>query len=57
MSQVEVSKVTQFIALGPDSDEIAVTKLSMFVLLVPGDGGDPPPRQAFTYAQKIRRGR
>lgn len=58
MSQIEVSKLTQFVTVGPDSDEIAVSKLAMFVLLVPGDptgGEEAASRQVHVYSQKIRR--
>lgn len=54
MSQVEVSKLNELLAIGPDSDEAAVAKLSMLVLLTPGDdGGELPTRQAHVYAQII----
>ena len=56
MSQIEVTKLAQFNVIGAPADNIAVSKLAMFVLLVPGDGGgETPSRQAHVYAQKLRR--
>lgn len=58
MSQVQVPKISTFMALGPEADSVVVTKLSTFMLLVPGDGGgdEVNTRQGYAYAQKIRRG-
>ena len=54
MSQIETYKLTQYAALAPDSDEIAVHKLVMFVLLTPGDGGvDTSNRQGHCYVQIV----
>lgn len=56
MSQIEVPKLTQHAIIGPDNDEIAVTKLVMFVILQPGDSGtDTSNRQGHVHAQIIRR--
>ncbi len=56
MSQIEVGKLTQFNLIGPPSGNIAASKLTMHVLLIPGDGGDDgSTRQAHVYAQKIAR--
>ena len=58
MSQIEVTKLSEYVALGPLADSIAVTKLSIYVLLVPGDDGsgeDTGTRQAHVYSQKIER--
>lgn len=57
MSQIEVAKLAQFNVIGPPADNIAVSKLAMFVLLTPGDDGsvEPAQRQAHVYAQKIAR--
>lgn len=57
MTQIQASKITAFAAHGP-SDEISVTKIVGFVILVPGDDGSggEQPRQAHGYAQTIRRG-
>lgn len=56
-AQAEVTKLTQTVAIGPDSDEASVSKLSMTVLLVPGSdsGDDGMVRQARVYSQIIRR--
>jgi hypothetical protein len=56
MSQIEVTKVTQFNVVGPPADNISVSKVVMYLLLQPGDSGsDIPQRQAHVYSQKIRR--
>ncbi len=56
MSQVQVPKLSSYIALGPEAASIAITKMSTYVLLVPGDDvGEPPVRHVHVYAQKIRR--
>lgn len=56
--QVEVTKLTEFVVFGPPADHIAVSKLVMFAVLVPGDDGsdETPMRQVHVYSQKIRRG-
>jgi hypothetical protein len=57
MSQVEVTKLTQHVAIGPVADAAVVSKLTMHVLLVPGsDESEPPARQGFCYAQRFGRG-
>lgn len=54
MSQIEGYKLTQYAAIAPDSDEIAVHKLAMFVLLIPGDSGpDTSNRQGHVYVQIV----
>lgn len=56
MSQIQIPKLNSYTALGPEADSVAITKLNMYVLLVPGDdGGEVQVRQAHVYAQKIRR--
>jgi hypothetical protein len=56
MSQIEVTKLTQYHVIGPPADNIAVPKVVMYLLLQPGDGGtDVPQRQVHVYSQKIRR--
>jgi hypothetical protein len=55
-NQVEVAKLTQHTAIGPPADNIAVSKLVMFVLLVPGESGpDTSNRQGHVHTQIIRR--
>ena len=54
--QIEVAKLNQLVAIGPPADEIAVAKLVMHVLLVPGDSGpDTSNRHGHVHAQIIRR--
>lgn len=58
MSRAEVSKLTEYVALGPPADVAAVSKLVMYVVLVPGvdEGVTPAATQTHIYAQKIGRG-
>jgi hypothetical protein len=54
--QVEVTKLNQLVAIGPLTDNIAVSKLVMYVLLEPGDGGEEvSTRQGHVHAQIVRR--
>ena len=55
MSQIEVPKLVQHAVIGPDADEIAVTKLVMFVILQPGDSEDTSNRQGHVHTQILRR--
>lgn len=57
MSRAEVTKLVQHAALGPPSNVAAVSKLVMYVLLVPGlDAGETAPnRQSQVFVQKITR--
>lgn len=55
MSQVEATKVTSFVAVGSDADEIAVSKVTMFVILVPSDAPDDAYRAAHVRTRIIRR--
>jgi hypothetical protein len=56
MSQIEVPKLTQHAVIGPSSNEIAVSKLAMFVILQPGDSEDTSNRQGHVHTQIMRRG-
>lgn len=57
MSQVQVPKISAYVAMGAPADNIVVTKLSLYVLMVPGDSPPDPTgtRQAHVYSQKFRR--
>lgn len=56
MSQIQVPRLSGYIALGPDNASAVVTRMSIYVLLVPGDdGGEVPARQGFCYGQRVRR--
>ena len=57
MSQIEVTKISEYVAFGPPADSISVPKLSMYILLVPGDDGsvETSNRQGHVYAQKLAR--
>lgn len=56
MSQAEVTKLVQSVAIGPLEDAIPVSKLVMYVLLVPGDAvEDTSGRQGHVHAQILRR--
>lgn len=56
--RIEVTKTNQFAALGLPAGSIGASKVTMFVLMMPGsDGGNPPStRQAHVYAQIVRNG-
>ncbi len=54
--QVEVPKLNQFAAIGVPVDNLAVSKLVVFVLLTPGSGeGDTSNKQGHVHTQIIRR--
>lgn len=55
MSQIEVSKATSLVALGPDSDEVAVSKVTMFFILVPSGAEDDDAYRAVTVNTRIIR--
>lgn len=55
MSQIEAPKVTAHVALGPASDEIAVSKLTVHVILVPSEAGeDTTGRQGHVHTRIVR---
>lgn len=54
MSRAEVSKLVEYVAIGPPDATASVPKLVMYVLLEPG-ASDDSPRQAHVFSQKIRR--
>lgn len=53
-NQAEVTKLNQYVLIGPPADTVTVSKLVMYVLLTPGAGGDDN-RQGHTHAQIITR--
>ena len=55
MSRVEISKLNEFIALGPPAGTVAVSKLNIYIILEPGDDGSvvPAAKQGFCYGQRI----
>jgi hypothetical protein len=54
-NEVDVSKLTQTVAIGPTSAQESAAKLVMYVLLEPGNGSGPAPvHHAFTYAQRLK---
>lgn len=56
MSQAEVTKLTQEVAIGSDPGSISVAKLTMYVILQPGDGADDTSnKQGHVQAQILRR--
>lgn len=56
MSQIETTKLVQYVALGAPEDNISVSKLVMYAVLVPGEGGtDDTPRQGHVHTQILRR--
>jgi len=53
--RIEVSKSTATVALGI-ADNIHVSKVVAYLLLVPGtEDGEPPERQAHVFSQILRR--
>jgi hypothetical protein len=55
--QIEIPKLVEYIAIGPKSDEISVTKLVMYVLAIPGEGDDGSNKQGHVHAQIFKRRR
>jgi len=55
MSQVENTKLSSYIAIGSDPDEETVSKLSLYILVVPGESEAVAPSQTHVYSQKIVR--
>lgn len=54
MSQIETTKLVSYAALGPLADNVVVSKLVAYALLVPGDGGDDGTgRQGHVYVQVV----
>jgi hypothetical protein len=54
MSQIETTKVVQYVLVGPNDDEIAVPKLVMYVWAVPGESEDNEG-QGHVHTQIMRR--
>jgi hypothetical protein len=54
-NEIDVSKVIEFVSLGPPTDNISTSKVTMYVLLAPGSDGSVALTQAHVYSQKIRR--
>ena len=55
MSQIEVPKAIAYAVLGNPSDNISVTKVVAYVILVPGEGEDDSNRQGHVHTQIIKR--
>lgn len=55
MSQIEVTKLTQYVAVGPAEGNVSVSNLVMYAVLVPGSDGATVSGKAAVYAQKIER--
>lgn len=55
MSQIEVTKLTQEQLIAAPAGHITVPKVTMFLLLQPGDGGGPDERQVHVFSRKIAR--
>lgn len=54
--QIEVSKLNELVYTAPPVDNIAVSKLIMYVWAVPGDSeGDTSNRQGHVYGRETRR--
>lgn len=56
MSQIEIPKTVTHVVIGPDSDEIATTKVVAFIILIPGeDTGGSTGRQGHVYGRQTVR--
>lgn len=55
MSRIETSKVATYVALGSEADKAAVSKLTVYALLVPGSAPDESNKQGHVYAIKVAR--
>lgn len=54
--RIEISKLAEFVALGPPADSIAISKLAMFVILEPGiEDPSPSVGQGYVYSQRMPR--
>lgn len=59
MSQIEVSRISEFVAVGSPAGHVNVSRMSIYAIMKPGedDGGEATAnRQSFVYGQRIRRG-
>lgn len=55
-AQIEIAKMTAYVDIGADNDEMTISKLVMYVELEPGDStGQPPERQGHVYLQRYRK--
>lgn len=54
MAQINVPKVNAYARTGSDASA-TVSKVNMYVRLVPGTGSFAPEWDSFAYAQKVRR--
>lgn len=54
--QIEATKLVKYVLIGPENDELSVSKVVMYLLLEPGEivAGDTT-RQGHVHAQVIRR--
>jgi hypothetical protein len=58
MSQIEVSKLVPYVVTGSSTDEVTVSKLVAYFVVVPGEsegGDDDSGRQGHVHAQILRR--
>jgi hypothetical protein len=55
MSQIETTKAVAYSAVGTPADNISVTKVVAYMLLVPGEAEDDSNRQGHVHAQIIKR--
>ena len=53
--QVEAPKLVKYVVTGSDADEASVTKVTLYLVLVPGEGEDDSNRQGHVYSQIITR--
>lgn len=55
MSQVQVTKLNNLVAVGSASNEVSATKLNVLLTLIPADGDDGAYRAAQVQTRIIRR--
>lgn len=55
MSQIEVPKLVAYAAVGTPADNIAVSKVVAYMILIPGEAEDDSNRQGHVHTQIIKR--
>jgi hypothetical protein len=57
MSQIEVTKLVEYVAIGPNDDDVAVSKLVMYIWATPDESAvDTTNRQGHVYSRLVRNG-
>lgn len=53
--QVQITKLNQFVGLGPPEDNVSIPKLVVYLSVEPSDSEDTSNRQGHVYSRIIRR--